>query len=169
MKSIIIDDDLYHFIASQTQDIGEGASQILRRLLMPGVPVPQAVDTANARAENVFELLQSSNLAEMTKKVEQFLAILAALYQAKPQQFAKVLQIKGGNRIYFATSKEQLLAERSTTNPKQILPSSYWVMTNNNTAKKVSILRQVAEALGYGAADAQKLAVIFAPELFQTE
>jgi negative modulator of initiation of replication len=35
MKSIQIEDDLYHFIASQTQDIGESASDILRRLVMP--------------------------------------------------------------------------------------------------------------------------------------
>ncbi len=35
MKSIEIDDDLYAFIASQTKHIGESASQILRRLLLP--------------------------------------------------------------------------------------------------------------------------------------
>ena len=35
MKSIQIEDDLYHYIASQTQDIGESASDILRRLVMP--------------------------------------------------------------------------------------------------------------------------------------
>jgi negative modulator of initiation of replication len=164
MKSIIIDDDLYQFIASQTQDIGEGASQILRRLLMPGVPVPQPVSLSKESNTNVFELLDGSKLSEMSKKVEQFLTILAALYRANPQQFDKVLEIKGLNRIYFATSKEQLLAERSTTNPKQILPSPYWVITNNNTAKKVSILREVATALGYGDGDVEKLAVMFAPE-----
>ena len=35
MKNIQIEEDLYHFIASQTQDIGESASDILRRLVMP--------------------------------------------------------------------------------------------------------------------------------------
>ena len=35
MKSIEIDDDLYAFIASQTKHIGESASEILRRLLLP--------------------------------------------------------------------------------------------------------------------------------------
>lgn len=33
MKKIEVDDDLYQFIASQTQNIGESASDILRRLL----------------------------------------------------------------------------------------------------------------------------------------
>lgn len=34
MKTIQIEDDLYQYIASQTQDIGESASNILRRLLL---------------------------------------------------------------------------------------------------------------------------------------
>ncbi|MDC2887886.1 replication initiation regulator SeqA [Psychrosphaera sp. 1_MG-2023] len=34
MKTIQIEDDLYQYIASQTQDIGESASSILRRLLI---------------------------------------------------------------------------------------------------------------------------------------
>lgn len=34
MKTIQIEDDLYQYIASQTQDIGESASNILRRLLI---------------------------------------------------------------------------------------------------------------------------------------
>ena len=50
MKSIEIDDDLYAFIASQTKHIGESASQILRRLLLPedgaAVNTPQATPAA---------------------------------------------------------------------------------------------------------------------------
>ena len=34
MKTIEVDDELYRYIASQTQHIGESASDILRRLLM---------------------------------------------------------------------------------------------------------------------------------------
>ncbi|MEF1174569.1 replication initiation regulator SeqA, partial [Vibrio sinaloensis] len=33
MKTIEVDEDLYRYIASQTQHIGESASDILRRLL----------------------------------------------------------------------------------------------------------------------------------------
>ena len=35
MKTITIDDELYAHIAAQTKYIGEGASDILRRLLLP--------------------------------------------------------------------------------------------------------------------------------------
>ena len=34
MKTIEVDEELYRYIASQTQHIGESASDILRRLLM---------------------------------------------------------------------------------------------------------------------------------------
>ena len=41
MKTIEVDDELYHYIASRTQAIGESASDILRRLLrLPASPQP---------------------------------------------------------------------------------------------------------------------------------
>jgi negative modulator of initiation of replication len=33
MKTIVVDDDVYGFLVSHTQEIGESASSILRRLL----------------------------------------------------------------------------------------------------------------------------------------
>ena len=41
MKNIEVEPDLYQFIASQTQHIGENASQILRRLLAPQMEAAQ--------------------------------------------------------------------------------------------------------------------------------
>lgn len=40
MKNIQIEEDLYHYIASQTQNIGESASEILRRLLLGDANAP---------------------------------------------------------------------------------------------------------------------------------
>ena len=40
-------------------------------------------------------------------------------------------------------------------------------MTNNNTAKKASLIKEVAEVLGYNANDSQRLAALFAPELYE--
>ena len=48
MKNIEIDDELYHYIASRTQSIGESASDILRRLLrLPSSPQPFALVQQN--------------------------------------------------------------------------------------------------------------------------
>jgi len=59
MKTIEIDDELYSYIASNTKDIGESASQILRRLLMqdnvnasvPFQPTPSISPVANAEVD----------------------------------------------------------------------------------------------------------------------
>jgi negative modulator of initiation of replication len=49
MKNIEVEPDLYQFIASQTQHIGENASQILRRLLAPQMEQAKK-NLANAKA-----------------------------------------------------------------------------------------------------------------------
>lgn len=214
MKTITIEDDLYTFIASQTKHIGESASDILRRLLMPEegataeqVPTDGAEETtlvakepaiseepaavkaeveppvieqttevsevAEQQVENVvngangdvFALIEGMDLANQSSRVEQFLTILSALHQTHAADFEKVLDVKGRNRLYFATDKEQLLQAGSSTNPKQVPASRYWVVTNNNTAKKVSMLTQVAGVLDYSEQDSKKLAALFAPEL----
>ncbi|APE05552.1 replication initiation regulator SeqA [Alteromonas sp. RW2A1] len=266
MKSIEIDDDLYAFIASQTKHIGESASKILRRLLLPedgaalhSVKTPAASlanNTANSSVKNasasqsaeadkkvevsttqkqvpsataisntatekatvtrqrkstagaaqddaststsatssstsrakqspvkkaasakaavtsaapvnenadseassaaqahdkddILTLVSKSALSTFTKRVDQFLFVLSAAHKLNADSFERVESIKGKNRTYFATSKEALLENGSSTNPKAIPDSSYWVVTNNNTAKKVSMLEQVLRQLGY--------------------
>ena len=55
MKTIEIDDELYHYIAGQTQQIGESASDILRRLLLPQSTEATAVTTESAVADVVVK------------------------------------------------------------------------------------------------------------------
>lgn len=194
MKIIEIDDELYTFIAAQTKHIGESASDILRRLLLPETPAPQAAKSnekqtavasekpavakprtpaAKAPVKTVVENIQhgsgeiearltDSVLAQYTKRVDLFLFILSELHDLHPEAFAQVEQIKGKNRIYFATSKEALLSTGSSTNPKLIPDSPFWVVTNNNTAKKVAMLEQVMKILGYGDEATQSVVAKFA-------
>ena len=247
MKSIEIDDDLYAFIASQTKHIGESASQILRRLLLPedgavahgnessgntstpaktseptSAEVTEATSNSNAdvRAEaapkipaksptaraatkqvasspakaavkntpakaapakttsakaparpkvagnlevdsttlpssethskrDIVDAISKDALATFTKRVDQFLFVLSAAHKLNAENFSRVESIKGKNRTYFATSKEALLENGSSTNPKAIPDSPFWVVTNNNTAKKTNMLEQVLRNLGY--------------------
>ena len=171
MKNIEIEDDLYAFIASQTQHIGETASDILRRIVMPQNGHPPHLSGAAAMGSSpkgdIFTEISEEQLHEYPKMVERFLLILSKLHQIHGQIFERVLQISGRNRVYFAKDKDQLLQASSVTNPKPIQDSEYWVMTNNNTAKKASLLREVAEILGYSPEQAKRLAVLFAPELFK--
>lgn len=53
MKRIDIDDDLYTYIASHTRQIGESASDILRRLLEVN-STESAVDAKSEQTESVL-------------------------------------------------------------------------------------------------------------------
>ncbi len=175
MKKIEIDDDLYHYIASNTLSIGESASEILRRLLnlsqnnqkpqviekvSPGV-IPEADITDVAidsdSNENVFNVLNKEELAMQKGIVGRFLFVLSALNRTHKEKFSTVLDIKGRDRIYFATSKQALLDCGDSMNPKQIPDSQYWVMTNSNTTRKKMMLHEVVLSLGYSVAQAEEI------------
>ena len=196
MKKIDIDDELYQYIASNTQSIGESASTILRRLLnlsdganapvetttkteqetpvvevqdqaeQESSPEPsdenveEAAQTVTASTQvkgNVFNVLNKEELAMQKGVVGRFLFILAALYRTHKKDFANVLEIKGRDRVYFATSKEALLESGSSMNPKNITDTEYWVMTHSNTTRKKMMLHEVALCLGYSADEAEKI------------
>ncbi len=164
MKTIEIDDDLYHYIASQTQQIGESASEILRRLLLPQqstvIPAPSeavnlAVNVPVAQDQKVFDILSKQDLQAELSVVGRFLIILSALARAHKTQFAKVLDIKGRNRVYFGRKEADLLEAGSSTNPKPIPNSEFWVITNSNTTRKKMMLTEAALKLGYSQEEAE--------------
>jgi negative modulator of initiation of replication len=184
MKTIEIDDDLYQFIASQTQQIGESASDILRRLLIvslteaqaPAVPaakvvakatsevIPQplaqkpVVTTATAeKSGSVFDFISQQDLSAEQSVVGRFLFILSALSRAHRGDFAQVLEIKGRNRLYFGQSEACLLEAGSSTNPKPIPNTDFWVITNSNTTRKKMMLTEVATKLGYSSAEVERI------------
>ena len=186
MKNIQIEDDLYHFIASQTQDIGESASEILRRLVMPDTlfdtmqessadssKSEHAVDKKEGGVQNIEQICQASavlselegqHLQAIPKMVEKWLLVLSIIHKYHTQQFSKVLGMSGRNRTYFATDKDTLLATGSSTNPKNVPGSKYWVITNNNTVKKINMLKEVAEQMGFNLSETEQLIATLAPE-----
>ena len=190
MKQIDIDDELYQYIASNTQSIGESASTILRRLLnlngekihvtqldtqqknetvtvsnssveQPIADVEQQAKAAkplvSAKNANVFNILNKEELAMQKGVVGRFLFILSAFYRTHKSDFSAVLDIKGRDRVYFATSKEDLVNSGSSMNPKNITDSEYWVMTNSNTTRKKMMLHEVALSLGYSNEQAEEI------------
>ena len=183
MKTIQIEEDLYQYIAANTQEIGESASAILRRLLLeqqsqhPVTPVvlkPLAQDAeasstvqpvVDTHAENklvdasttVFNILNKEEVATQKGAVGRFLFILSALHRCHPGEFNKVLEVKGRERNYFATSAKELEASGSSIKPKQIPETDFWVVTNNNTPRKKLIITEAAAALGYDSEQAESL------------
>lgn len=181
MKNIEIDEELYQYIASNTQYIGESASSILRRLIklptehtadvvtaakpdvveqvveevveQQAAPAPAVVDVNGS----VFNYINKEELAMQRGAVGRFLLILAALYRVHNQQFATVCQIRGRDRLYFAASEAELAASGSSTKPRQIPDSPFWVITNSNTTRKKMMLTEVGRALGYNEQDVEDI------------
>jgi len=158
MKTIEVDDQLYSYIASQTEHIGESASDILRRLL--NVPKPEAQGGENTTSpsheadrhppfDELVRLLNSKAFASEGKVIGRFMAILATLYQLDSAGFTAATEIKGTKRVYFGRSQEQLLEHGSSTKPRQIPDTPYWVITNTNTGRKRNIIAQLMADMGF--------------------
>jgi len=196
MKNIEIDEELYQYIATNTQFIGESASAILRRLLNFGgeaqlktvtvnelsdqvevINEPKPVEPASKMVsveveeakviavvkvkpesnETVFNFINKEELAMQRGAVGRFLLILAALYRAHPEQFNVVTEISGRDRLYFANSENKLAESGSSTKPRQIPESPFWVITNSNTTRKKMMLTKASVSLGYSDSDVEKI------------
>jgi negative modulator of initiation of replication len=183
MKHIQVDEELYQYLISTTEYIGESASSILRRLLSLPVVETEKIATdstainnlsnnnnnnnddelqvapdsvsllLNTPVENVFHFINKEELATQRGVVGRFLLILSALHRVHLDSFSKVQDIRGRDRLYFATSEKALAQSGSSTKPRQIPDSQFWVMTNSNTTRKKMMLTEVTRTLGYSDSD----------------
>lgn len=171
MKTIEVDNELYRYIASQTLNIGESASDILRRLLLDS---PQAnlhaleINTVNEAAcrgivvskdgakekqmdsgSALRSLLISEEFTQQEKAIGRFMLVLSTLYRIDSLAFSEAAAFKGRTRVYFADNQEALLASGKTTKPKLISGSPFWVITNSNTGRKRQMVEQLMIKMGY--------------------
>lgn len=171
MKTIEVDEELYRYIASHTQHIGESASDIIRRMLKftagqemqtpvkigasaAPVEMPAAVvaNTPANRVRAVRELLLSDEYAEQTKAVNRFMLILTTLYTLNPQEFAVATDsLRGRTRTYFAGNEQTLLQNGIHTKPKHVPGTPYWVITNTNTGRKSSMIEHIMQLMQFPA------------------
>lgn len=172
MKTIEVDEELYRYIASHTQHIGESASDILRRMLKfsagqevkssPAVAVSGATaqektpvvavaaNTARDKVRAVRELLLSDDYAEQTKAVNRFMLILSTLYCLSPKEFAAATDsLRGRTRTYFAGDQQTLLQNGIHTKPKHVPGTPYWVITNTNTGRKRSMIEHIMQLMQF--------------------
>ncbi|MDN0095433.1 replication initiation regulator SeqA [Yersinia rohdei] len=157
MKTIELDEELYRYIASHTQHIGESASDILRRMLKftAGQPVPNLPannEVAKAviapaprdKVRAVRELLLSDEYAEQNRAVNRFMLVLSTLYTLDAQAFTEATEsLHGRTRVYFAGDQQTLLQNGTHTKPKHVPGTPYWVITNTNTERKRSMVQHI--------------------------
>ncbi len=160
-------DEAVHQVASLSKTTGnEFIEQSLSKELVDDAKVINDTDIIEERdynAESVFNFINKEELAMQRGAVGRFLLILAGLYRAHPKQFNVVTnitpkEITGKNkRLYFAQSEAELAASGSSTKPKQIPNSPFWVMTNSNTTRKKMMLTKAAISLGYSEEEVESI------------
>ncbi|GGD10115.1 negative modulator of initiation of replication [Franconibacter daqui] len=170
MKTIEVDDELYRYIASHTQHIGESASDILRRMLKvaagsqaasaqakESAPVSAAVaekpaNPAKDRVRAMRELLLSDEYAEQKRAVNRFMLVLSTLYSLDAKAFAEATEsLHGRTRVYFAGDEQTLLQSGNQTKPKHVPGTPYWVITNTNTGRKCSMIEHIMQTMQFPA------------------
>jgi len=170
MKTIEVDEDLYRYIASQTQHIGESASDILRRLLKvetnnksgassfikagmaeKGIVVSKDIvkESSIDGVKEMRSLLISDEFAGLKKAIDRFMLVLSTLYRIDSSSFSEASQVKGRKRVYFADNEKTLLANGNTTKPKAIPNTPFWVITNNNTSRKRQMVEQLMVRMNF--------------------
>jgi len=172
MKTIEVDEELYRYIASHTQHIGESASDILRRMLKftagqtaPASPAqPASKDAAKEapsapvgsrpqdRVRAMRELLLSDEYAEQKRAVNRFMLVLSTLYRLDTAAFAEATaSLQGRTRVYFAEDSRTLLKSGNQTKPKQVPGTPWWVITNTNTGRKCSMIEHIMQSMQFPA------------------
>ncbi len=164
MKTIEVDEDLYRYIASHTQHIGESASDILRRMLKFNAEQPvqnaqpiSAVGKAPVARQRdsvrvMRELLLSDDYSDKKKSVERFMLILSTLYSLNSESFSQTTDaMHGRTRVYFAGDQQTLLASGKQTKPRHIPGTPFWVITNTNTDRKRNMVEQIMQDMKFSA------------------
>jgi len=188
MRTIVIDEDIYAYLCSQTQELGEGPSSILRRLLKlhplasdtsqepegsgslgsPHAPTgPPDEEVAQGPSENdlqLLEFLHTWTVRSQPQALGRFLALLSWLHQSHREEFGVVATVRGRRRLYFAKGPEDIKRTGSSTMPKAIPGTAWYVATNTSTRLKQVIIRKVLSRLGYSKQCTQKAAGLIEPD-----
>lgn len=150
MKTLMIEDDLHAHIMDEVAQTGKSPSDVLRSRKLNDRN-SQEVESDSASGE-LATFLRSSRLQAHRTAVKKYLAILAFVYQQKPDEFRDVeKRISGRSRKYFSRSKEELAQSGTHVNPQPIPNSPFWTATNNSTPRKRTQIQDVLRFLGYEA------------------
>ena len=158
MRTIEIDDDVYFYLLGRTMDGGVTFSDLMRRAFgldggRPSSGVRGSTIREGAPESDVERWVKSPRFLMETTSLGRFMCLLAFLHEQHQEDFESVLELAGRKRRYFARTPQELEETGSSVFPKLVAGSSYWVVTNTETAKKRQIVESVMRMMGYGGAD----------------
>jgi negative modulator of initiation of replication len=167
MKPVLVEDDVYEHISRITMERGVSPSVTLREALGIGLGIGSSGQRASkadpqGAGHELVSVLDEPLFRTGATAVSRMLRIFRAAHDMRKGEFAKVLEIHGRNRAYFARTEEEILKSGKSTQPRQIPGTGYWVMTNSPTPQKQEMVREVLNRLGFSkaASDAAAATVV---------
>jgi negative modulator of initiation of replication len=162
MKTIEVEDDVYAYLLSQAQEIGEAATPILRRELglkaSGTLSAKLASPDRTPASRKLIAFVEDPMFSRHTTAKDCYLAILSFLATQHKDAFDKVLTINGRNRVYFARTRQEISQSGTSTEPREVPNTSFWAMTNSPTEQKRDTMRRVLAALGYDSSVVREVA-----------
>jgi negative modulator of initiation of replication len=158
VKSITIQNDVYAYLKNEGE-IGEDASSILRRLLK--IPSQRQISSSSANsgtaAGSLSPCIRDARFRGAADAVRRFLFVLGWLHAKHRTEFERVLSVQGRRRRYFAKSAKELEEFGESVQPQRVPDSDFWVITNNDTPKKMRMIGDVLRVLDYSPSEISEL------------
>ena len=166
MNQITIDDETYKYLNLCRAIDGRDWSPLLMGMLdfcirrdfftPASRPSTAAPSTHSPKDKALLDFVTSPAYLANRNVVGLFLDILSFAHTQDPTAFGTLDGRSGRTRIYLAKDRAALESSGESVNAKQIPNSPFWVVTNNSTPMKKTLLGQVLHSLGYSSAASSK-------------
>lgn len=161
MRSIEIEDGVYHALEKRVQRFGETPNDIIKRLLdsssgaggvaqkSPEKPPSKPAAASESKKDHPLIQLVASPRYLMGDGKERYFAVLSFLYQKNADQFGQLEGFKRGSRVNLSKDIRNIENSGTSTNPQKLSGTPYYVMTNLDNKRKREILQDVLRVLHY--------------------
>lgn len=109
----------------------------------------------NSSDARVF--LQSNGFRACESVTDRYLEALRWIHHCHQQDFHRISNIRGAQRVYFSQSENEIVNSGNATQPRKIDGTRWYAMTNNDSANKREILKQVMCLFHYPAEDVDRV------------
>ena len=151
MPQVELDMDALALLRLEARKDGDDLSACIRRLVQ-GANGKKGSKRMKIEDIRITDRLTPESLVSMyPTAILRFMCVLGWLNRKHGADFAMVEHCTGRGRTYFARNPQVILDGGSSTAPKRIPESDYWVCTNLSNKVKGQILDGAMTILGYTA------------------
>jgi len=149
MPQVELEMDALALLRLEARKDGDDLSVCVRRLIS-SVHAKKGIKRITLDQVRIPERLTPESIAtSYPTAILRFMCALGWLSKKHGAEFAMVQHYTGRGRTYFAKNAQSIMDGGSSTNPKRIPESEFWVCTNLSNKMKGQILDGVMTILGY--------------------